>query len=474
MVSLKKFFMSCFVLLAASALAAVNTAHAATIVIDENNVRESPFREPLDTSSRNVSGSDAEKDGRGGTSALILELSADKGKATVEYTVGNSVQTLDDVVALSVVSFDIYTSVKLSAPLGGAAFKVKCGNTSKYAEFTDATGAQGDYPPSGEWTTLSFDLATAPFYPGGKTLPEWIAEGSWCSQDKFIPDRVQAFQVGIGSATSSPSPYNVYLDYFQFGTGADVYNFELANGTDVIDVPDAPTNLSAEAGDGFAVITFDQPEGSDNGAEITNYSWSGGGVTDRPLDPADKSTSITIPELTNGTTYSITLKAINSEGSSDPSDAVDVTPQASEILPAAPVITSVEPGNQQFKINFTQPSVTNESDIAEYLLRVEGVEDPIPTSQTESPLTVTGATNGATYTVSIAAKNVDDKEGPDSNQVTVTLPPDTDGDGVPDANDACPNDPTCTSLPVPTLPWPALLTLLSLLGWLGYRRLKLA
>ena len=52
MVSPKKFFMSCFVLLPAAALAAVNTAHAATIVIDENNVRESPFREPLDTSSR--------------------------------------------------------------------------------------------------------------------------------------------------------------------------------------------------------------------------------------------------------------------------------------------------------------------------------------------------------------------------------------------------------------------------------------
>jgi hypothetical protein len=134
------------------------------------------------------------------------------------------------------------------------------------------------------------------------------------------------------------------------------------------------------------------------------------------------------------------------------------------------VITSVEPGNEQFTINFTQPSVSNESDITQYLLRVEGIKDPIPTSQTESPLTVTGATNGTTYTVSIVAKNADGV-GPDSNQSTVTLPPDTDGDGVPDSEDACPTDPTCTALPVPVLPWPALLMLLGLLGWYGKRRL---
>lgn len=464
-VRLTKLFTSCFVVLVASALALVNIAHAATIVIDENNVRESPFREPLDTSSRNVEGSDAVNDDRGGTSALVLRLSAEKEKATVEYTVGSSVQTLEDVVALGKVSFDIYSDIDLSgSALGGAAFKVKCGGTAVSAEIP--------YPAALSWETIEIDLATATFSKGavGQTLEEWKNDSSWCAGFS----RVQTFQVGIGSAGKPPpSDYNVYLDYFQFGTGADVYNFELANGTDVIGVPDAPTNLSAEAGDGFAVITFEQPEGSDNGAEITNYSWSGGGVTDRALDPADKSTSIMIPELTNGITYSITLKAINSEGASDASGAVDVTPQATEVLPAAPVITSVEPGNQQFKINFTQPSVTNESDIAEYLLRVEGIDDPIPTSQTESPLTVPGATNGATYEVSIAAKN-DDGVGPDSNQVTVTLPPDTDGDGVPDPNDPCPNDPTCASLPVPTLPWPALLTLLSLVGWLGYRRLKLA
>ena len=55
--------------------------------------------------------------------------------------------------------------------------------------------------------------------------------------------------------------------------------------------------------------------------------------------------------------------------------------------------------------------------------------------------------------------------------VIIAFKIDTDGDGVPDLDDACPNDPTCTSLPVPTLPWPALLILLGLVGWYGKRRL---
>ena len=212
--------------------------------------------------------------------------------------------------------------------------------------------------------------------------------------------------------------------------------------------------------------------GSDNGAPITNYSWSSDGTTFTPLDPEDASTSITISPLTNNQNYSITLKAINSEGSSGASDPVSVTPLASEILPAAPEITSVEPGYEQFKINFTQPPITGEGAVIDYRLYVEGIGE-YSTGQTQSPITVTGAQNGATYEVSIAAEN-DDGIGPDSNQVTVTVPPDTDDDGVQDPNDPCPNDPTCTYLSVPTLPWPALLTLLGLIGGLGYRRLRLA
>lgn len=419
---------------------------AATVEVPADvSVEDSPFREPLDTSSRNVTGSDAVGDKRGGTSALILALSSAKEKATVEYTVGNTVNTLDDVIALGVVYFDIYTEIALSGATGGAAFKVKCGNTSISAEI--------NYPAPLGWSTVTIDLNSAGFSRGAvtQTLEEWKKPTSgWCQGFS----RVQAFQVGIGTAGFTPtSDYNVYLDYFQFGASADIYNFELSNGTDLIDVPEAPNSLSAEAGDGFAVISFKQPDGSDNGAAITNYSWSDGGAYN-VLAPPDNTTSITIPSLTNGQQYSITLKAINSEGASDASNAVSVTPLATEILPAAPVITSVEPGDKQITINFTQPSVSGEGEIQDYTLRVAGLDDPISTAQTQSPITVPGATNGTTYSVSIAAKN-SDGIGPDSNQAIVTLPL------------------VSVLKQVPVLPLPALLVLLGLVAWYSRRRLTL-
>ena len=89
--------------------------------------------------------------------------------------------------------------------------------------------------------------------------------------------------------------------------------------------PDAPTGLSAAPGDGEVTITF--TPGAINGALITNYEYSLDGGSYTPLNPAATNSPITIVGLTNGTPYSITLKAINSEGSSvAASAAVEATP----------------------------------------------------------------------------------------------------------------------------------------------------
>ena len=87
----------------------------------------------------------------------------------------------------------------------------------------------------------------------------------------------------------------------------------------------APTALSATAGNASAIISFTDPS-SNGGANISNYKYSTDGSTYTALNPADATSPITIPGLTNGTTYSITLKAVNSAGDSTASTAVSVTP----------------------------------------------------------------------------------------------------------------------------------------------------
>lgn len=100
--------------------------------------------------------------------------------------------------------------------------------------------------------------------------------------------------------------------------------------------PAAPTDLSATAGDGQAVIAF--TAGAPNGEPITNYQYrTNTDVAYTALNPADAASPITIPGLTNGTAYVITLKAVNSMGAStDDSELVSVTPAA-----VPPTATSV-------------------------------------------------------------------------------------------------------------------------------------
>ena len=95
--------------------------------------------------------------------------------------------------------------------------------------------------------------------------------------------------------------------------------------------PGAPTGLSAVAGDGNAVISF--TAGSANGGTISNYQYSiDAGSTYTALSPTVAVSPITIAPLTNGVTYSILLKAVNSGGlASTASAAVSVTPGAPAI-----------------------------------------------------------------------------------------------------------------------------------------------
>ena len=88
--------------------------------------------------------------------------------------------------------------------------------------------------------------------------------------------------------------------------------------------PDAPTNLVALSGNGSATISFTAPD--NGGSPITNYLYSINGGPYTLLNPADALSPVVIPSLTNGTSYTITLKAVNVIGASVASTSVQVTP----------------------------------------------------------------------------------------------------------------------------------------------------
>jgi|GEM_PF-4373017 len=94
-------------------------------------------------------------------------------------------------------------------------------------------------------------------------------------------------------------------------------------------VPDAPTNVTAAAGNGYAVVSFIPPV-NNGGSAITGYKV----ISDSGIDVGTGTGSpITVTGLTNGVTYNFSVKAVNVVGDSAKSNTISVTPAAPYIPP---------------------------------------------------------------------------------------------------------------------------------------------
>ena len=94
---------------------------------------------------------------------------------------------------------------------------------------------------------------------------------------------------------------------------AGPFDFDIAAGSSIT-APDAPTNVSAIAGDAEATVSWIAPA-NDGGSAITGYT-----VSDDSGDTCTtQDTSCVVPDLINGESYTFTVVATNAEGDSTPS-----------------------------------------------------------------------------------------------------------------------------------------------------------
>ena len=103
--------------------------------------------------------------------------------------------------------------------------------------------------------------------------------------------------------------------------------------------PSAPTLNSIASGDSSLTITFSAA--ADGGSPITNYKYSVDGTNYIALNPATTTSPFTISGLTNGTTYSVTIKAVNGIGDSLTSNALTGSPVAP--VPVVSSTTTIAP-----------------------------------------------------------------------------------------------------------------------------------
>ena len=166
-------------------------------------------------------------------------------------------------------------------------------------------------------------------------------------------------------------------------------------------VPDAPTNLTATAGDQKVDLSWTAPA-SDGGTMITDYEYEQNG-SGTWISTGVTTTSYTVRNLTNGQSYTFKVRAVNSVGESTASAASSsVTPATA---PGAPTGLSATAGNQQVALSWTAPASNGGVTITDYEYSQNGSATWTSTGGTATSYTVRNLTNGQSYTFRVRAVN---------------------------------------------------------------------
>ena len=174
--------------------------------------------------------------------------------------------------------------------------------------------------------------------------------------------------------------------------------------------PSAPSAPTATSGDGQVSLSWTAP--ANGGSAITDYeidySSDNGSTWTTFSDGVSATASATVTGLTNGTSYKFRTRAINTAGTSASSAAsAAVIPAA---VASAPTNVVGNFGNGQAAISWTAPSTNNGSAITDYTIQYSSNAGTswstfTHAASTATSATITGLTNGTSYTFKVAAVN---------------------------------------------------------------------
>ena len=166
-------------------------------------------------------------------------------------------------------------------------------------------------------------------------------------------------------------------------------------------VPGAPTGLSVTVSDQRVDLIWTAPA-SNGGQSITDYEYEQGG-SGTWISTGSTATSYMVRNLTNGQPYRFRVRAVNSVGAGAASAASPNVTPATE--PDAPTGLSATVSDQEVDLIWTAPASNGGATILRYEYELDFSETWTSTGGTATSYTVTGLTNGQSYTFRVRAVN---------------------------------------------------------------------
>lgn len=271
-----------------------------------------------------------------------------------------------------------------------------------------------------------------------------------------------AYEVGLPSQSfiNSITPYVSYMYATNDGSDGNPYDsvpsylgslvaeLASANGVTTSTVPGSPTGLTATATSSQVNLGWTAPS-NNGGSAITGYEIdrsTNSGSTWSVIVSNTGSTSTTYSDtgLSSGTTYTYRVSAINSVGTSSPSNTASATISSNATVPQPPTgLTASSTSSSQINLGWTAPSNNGGSAISGYEVDSSTNNGSTwstlvaNTGSTSTTYSNTGLTANATYTYRVSAINSVGTSLPSGMSSATTL-----------ASSASPPPPTTVSLTV--------------------------